>query len=61
MCFGAYDGVSNVGTHLVSNARHHRALNAISGIGVDILSGIIKTLSGMSAFYIDLISTDSMK
>ncbi|KAJ6085371.1 hypothetical protein N7499_005000 [Penicillium canescens] len=49
MCFGPYDGVSNLGTDLVSNARHHRALSAISGIGIDILSGIFKALSGVSA------------
>jgi hypothetical protein len=61
MCFGPYDGVSNLGTHLVSNARDHRALSALSGIGVDILSGIFKVLSGNSAlFYVYIMSTYSM-
>jgi hypothetical protein len=56
MCFGPYDGVSNLGTHLVSNARHHRALSALSGIGVDILSGIFKVFSGNSAlFYVYIV------
>jgi len=60
MCYGAYDGVSSLGTNLVSNARQHHALSALSGIGVDVLSGIFKALSGNSASYVFIVSTHSM-
>lgn len=48
MCFGAYDGVTSLGTHLVS--RRHNALKLLSGIGFDLLSFLSKATSGDSAF-----------
>ncbi|KAJ5812656.1 hypothetical protein N7474_008957 [Penicillium riverlandense] len=47
MCFGSYDGVTSLGTHLVSG--RHNVLKGLSGLGFDILSFLSKATSGLSA------------
>ncbi|KAJ5298272.1 uncharacterized protein N7443_006392 [Penicillium atrosanguineum] len=50
MCLDVYEGMTSFITYPASSARRHSVLKVLSGVGIGILSGLCKTVSGNSAF-----------